>query len=209
MRDSEKILASEFDAVGPRNSARIWGFISKFVMLDRFMKTLDFAVEYPGSLVPRVVHSPEYFGTASKVISLFVSKTLTILNLIQILDEVNPPTKIIDKFLRTWGDRLKQRSIYAKTSSTPAVDQDKPLEITLILSRSLIAVVKVRNVLHIEAGLEMIALAMAISSKVCYDYILLVYEIISPIRITGSFQKCLAMSETFYGSEIFLGSFIR
>ena len=170
LRDSERILTSEFDTVGPRNAARIWGFISKFVMLDRFMKTLGLAVNYPGISVPRIVRSQDYFGTALKVI-IFLTKSPIFLNLFQILDEVNPPTKVIDRFLRTWGDRHKQRLTYAKTSTAvPTVAGKKPTEITLTLSKSLIAVVKVRNVLHIEAGLEMIALAMAISSNVCYNY---------------------------------------
>jgi hypothetical protein len=40
------------------------------------------------------------------------------------------------------------------------------MHIALKLSKRLIGVAKVKNVLHIEAGLEMIALAMAISSEV-------------------------------------------
>ena len=34
LRDSERILWSDLDAVGPKNAVQIWGFISKFVMLD-------------------------------------------------------------------------------------------------------------------------------------------------------------------------------
>ena len=36
----------------------------------------------------------------------------------------------------------------------------------MTLSRRLISVVKIKNIFNIEAGLEMIALAMAISSEV-------------------------------------------
>jgi hypothetical protein len=97
---------------------------------------------------------------------------LHFLILLQILDELNPPTKVVEKFLRTWGEREKRRSQYAKTAPTSStVDGKNPADVALTLSRRLIAVVKVRNILHIEAGLEMIALAMAISSEVSYVHI--------------------------------------
>jgi hypothetical protein len=46
------------------------------------------------------------------------------------------------------------------------VDEQNPMHIALKLSKRLMGVVKVKHVLHIEAGLEMIALAMAISLEV-------------------------------------------
>ena len=47
-------------------------------------------------------------------------------------------------------------------------DSKHPADVALpvTLSRRLISVVKIKNILNIEAGLEMIALAMAISSEV-------------------------------------------
>jgi hypothetical protein len=83
------------------------------------------------------------------------------------LDELHPPTKIIGKFLKTWVDRRKATHQCLKTGLIRTSDdvQDSA-GIALALSRRLIAVTKVRNILNIEAGLEMIALAMMISSEV-------------------------------------------
>ena len=115
----------------------------------------------------------------------------------KILNELNPPTKVIEKFLRTWGDREKHRSIYTTTLPTPSyVNGQNPADITLTLSRRLIAIVRVKNILHIEAGLEMIALAMAISSEVNLK-IMEVTDNHPRIRIMGFFQKWLVMSEMF------------
>ena len=84
------------------------------------------------------------------------------------LDELNPPTKIVGKFLRVWVDREKAADKCLKTSSIPTSnDVLDPAGIALALSRRLIAVTKYRNILNIEAGLDMIALAMTISSEVC------------------------------------------
>lgn len=84
----------------------------------------------------------------------------------------------MDKFLRTWGERDKQRTQYAITSSadyqpnpnqtSSSFDDQNKLDVALSLSKRLIGAVKVKNVLNIEAGLEMIALAMAISSEVSF-----------------------------------------
>jgi hypothetical protein len=89
------------------------------------------------------------------------------------LDEINPPTKLLSKFLRTWRDREKKLAQYSTTTPTPSsIDGKDPAEVALALSRRLIAVVKVKNILSIETGLEMIALAMAISSEVSIIVIL-------------------------------------
>jgi len=160
------MLSPELEAVGPKNASRIWGFLSKFVILDRFLKTLGLAKLYPGLAVPREKCSVEHLGTASKV-DIFFRKPILLLTGIQILDELNPPTKVVAKFLRTWRDREKHRAEYSKTTPNPlTADGQNPPDVALTLSRRLIAVVKVKNILHIEAGLEMIVLAMAISSEV-------------------------------------------
>jgi hypothetical protein len=75
LRDSEMILSSELEAVGPKNASRIWSFISKFVILDRFLKALGLAEIYPGPSSPRQICSPERLGTASKV-GIFRKKKL-------------------------------------------------------------------------------------------------------------------------------------
>jgi hypothetical protein len=189
LRDAENILSSDLEAVGSKNSARIWGFISKFVMLDRFLEPLGLAVVHPGTPFPRTIQSRKYLGTAVKVI-FFLPKSLTFLTWFKILEELTPPTKIIRKFMQTWVDRDKNRSVYEKMSSTtPTGEGDKPIEITLSLSRQLIAVVKVKKILHIEAGLEMIALAMAISSKVSYIYILDVSKFFLQLERWGISRK--------------------
>lgn len=64
---SPKLILSPKSLVGPKSAARIWGFISKFVMLDRFMKALGIAEDHPGILVPRIFCEDEYLGTGLKV----------------------------------------------------------------------------------------------------------------------------------------------
>ena len=81
------------------------------------------------------------------------------------LDLINPPTKLLEKFSKTWAEREKTRTQYFSFSPSLS-DRKDPAGIALSLSRRLISVVKAKNVLNIEAGLEMIALAMAISSEV-------------------------------------------
>lgn len=62
--------------------------------------------------------------------------------------------------------------------------------VALLLSRQLIAAVKLKNVLHIEAGLQMIALAMAFSSEVSnmdgFNGVLIYFIF---IRTVASFRK--------------------
>jgi len=72
LRESEYMLSLDMDAVGPKNASRIWGFMSKFVMLDRFSKTLGVANVYPGVRVPKRMCSLSYIGTASKVSIIFM-----------------------------------------------------------------------------------------------------------------------------------------
>jgi hypothetical protein len=67
LREADKVLCSNLDAVGPKNASRIWGFISKFVMLDRFSKALGVAIDYPGISVSKKLCSIDYIGRGSKV----------------------------------------------------------------------------------------------------------------------------------------------
>lgn len=67
LREAECILSSHLEAVGPKNAARIWGFMSKFVMLDRFSAVLGVAKVYPGVNVPRKICSNDYLGSGLKV----------------------------------------------------------------------------------------------------------------------------------------------
>ena len=67
LRDSERILWSDLDAVGPKNAVQIWGFISKFIMLDLFV-----AEAYPGIPMARKTRPLDYLGTAMKV-TVFLS----------------------------------------------------------------------------------------------------------------------------------------
>lgn len=167
LREAEDMLLPHSKAVGPQSASRIWALMSKFVMLDRFGKTLGVAECHPGHPVPWQMRSKEYFGTGSKV-SIFSQTDRPCISNFQILDELHPPMKVVGKFLRTCADREKTRATYSKTSSSPSsVDGQDPSDITLALSRRLIDVVKAKKVINIEAGLETVALAMAISSEVC------------------------------------------
>jgi hypothetical protein len=87
----------------------------------------------------------------------------------QLLDEMNPPTKIIQKFLKTWGDRDQTWSQYSLTAQLSAADngQEDAAGVALTLSRRLISIMKVKKILNIEAGLEIMALGLTISSEVC------------------------------------------
>lgn len=67
LREAEHILSDNVNAVTRNNASRIWGFMSKFAMLDRFSKSLDVAMEYPGIRIHRTVCSPDFIGTCSKV----------------------------------------------------------------------------------------------------------------------------------------------
>jgi hypothetical protein len=75
VKDAEKILSPNLDAVSVRHAGRIWGLLSKFVMLDRFSAALGSAKVNPGLPVPRKISTREYFGTASKV-SIFSTNSL-------------------------------------------------------------------------------------------------------------------------------------
>jgi hypothetical protein len=67
LREAANMLSANFEAVGPKNAARIWGFMSKFVMLDRFSTTLGAAKIYPGLPVLKQKRSNDYLGSATKV----------------------------------------------------------------------------------------------------------------------------------------------
>lgn len=76
---------------------------------------------------------------------------------------------MLRRFLKTWEDQGNTRAQYSQKSQS--FNGQDPAVVTLALSRRLIAVVKVKNIVNIEAGLEMIALAMAISAEVCnFDF---------------------------------------
>jgi hypothetical protein len=57
--------------IGAKNAMRVWGLISKFIMLDRFGKTLGAAEVYPGLLMPQTSCSVNYIGTGAKVSLLY------------------------------------------------------------------------------------------------------------------------------------------
>jgi hypothetical protein len=71
LRESEMVTSSKYEDKSSIITSRIWGFMSKFVMLDRFSKTLGYSENYPGSLVARSVCGSKYLGTAEKVRMLF------------------------------------------------------------------------------------------------------------------------------------------
>ena len=74
----------------------------------------------------------------------------------QLLDNLNPPMKVLEKFLRTWGDHERTKLQYFSNRPTKASDWKDLAAITLTLSRKLITVVRAKSVLYIEVGLEMI-----------------------------------------------------
>ena len=65
LRECERILLPDHE-MAPKTASRIWGFISKFVILDRFVKTLGLGHER-AMKVPRRMSSFANLGTALKV----------------------------------------------------------------------------------------------------------------------------------------------
>jgi hypothetical protein len=61
------MLSAHLEAVSARNAARIWGFMSKFVMLDRLSALFGAAEICPGLRVLKTMCSSEYLGTGAKV----------------------------------------------------------------------------------------------------------------------------------------------
>ena len=82
------------------------------------------------------------------------------------LDDLNPPTKVLENFLKTWEEHKRTELQYFSNGPTESSDWNDPAAMVLTLSRWLITVVKAKKVLNIKAGFEMIALRMAISSEV-------------------------------------------
>lgn len=67
LRVADHILSPRVESVGRRDASRIWGFMSKFAMLDRFSKSLGVLEGYQGISRPRQLCSSEYLGTGYKV----------------------------------------------------------------------------------------------------------------------------------------------
>ena len=65
-----------------------------------------------------------------------------------------------------WEEHERTKVQYFSNGPTESSDWNDPAAVVLTLSRWLIMVVKAKKVLNIEAGFEMIALGMAISSEV-------------------------------------------
>jgi hypothetical protein len=67
LREAKNMLSPYLNAVSPKNARRIWGFMSNFVMLDRFSSALGAKKIYPGRHVPKKMCSNGYLGSAAKV----------------------------------------------------------------------------------------------------------------------------------------------
>jgi hypothetical protein len=73
----------------------------------------------------------------------------------------------LKNFQRIWGERKKTRAIHADNFSTPSSSEcQDPGGVVLSLSRRLLAVGKLKKILNLETGLEMIACGIAICSEV-------------------------------------------
>lgn len=68
---TKKILTPEWETVGAKYGSRIWSFVSKFVMMDRFIKTLGVAEIHHGVIIPKRFCPDGYAGPGSKV-NLFI-----------------------------------------------------------------------------------------------------------------------------------------
>ena len=78
LRDTEILFSRNSDKVGPKNATQTWGFISKFVMVNRFIKALGVASIYPGLPMPRKLCTPNHLGNGLKA-GVFLQNYLTLL----------------------------------------------------------------------------------------------------------------------------------
>lgn len=81
----------------------------------------------------------------------------------------------MDKFLKTWGERTKTRAQYSVDATSSSRGKDRA-GVALAISRGLISADKGKNIINIESGLGMIALAVIISSEVGDGYLLFVVK---------------------------------
>jgi hypothetical protein len=78
-----------------------------------------------------------------------------------------PLSKLLGNFVKIWGDRRNSRALHSQSASSSSSDDGQdPVGVALSLLRRVTAVGKVKKILNIEAGLEMIALGMVICSEV-------------------------------------------
>ena len=84
------------------------------------------------------------------------------------LEDLSPLTKLLKKFLKTWAEVQTTQAQFLETvhAASSITTQDQA-NIALKISEQLINVMRFKNILHIEVGLEMIVLAMTISSQAC------------------------------------------
>jgi hypothetical protein len=111
-----------------------------------------------------------------------------------LLEELTPLSKLLGSFLKTWRDRKSARTLHTQFASTSvSVEQVKDrVGLALSLLRRVSTVGKMKKILNIEAGLEMIALGMVICSEVCFflpAFIEHILRCFSSIRIMGCFQN--------------------
>jgi hypothetical protein len=95
----------------------------------------------------------------------------------------------VQKFLKTWRDSKATKARYTETPPAPSSVEGRDLVgVALTVSKRLISVQRLKNILNIEAGLEMIALAMIICSEVCnFDIHLIHSDRFLFTRIKGFF----------------------
>jgi len=74
----------------------------------------------------------------------------------------------LKKFLNTWQDHQSTRAQSLERNPTvSSINTEDRADVMLQISRRLVDVSKLKNLLCIEAGLEMVALAMAILAQAC------------------------------------------
>lgn len=174
LRESKQMISAEMKIVGGKNASRIWGFLSKFIMVDRFGKTLGLADIQPNVVLERKVCGAKYLNTSAFRVSNSIKVSRLFSFHFQLIKELNPPTKLTRKFLKTWGGRQRNRTLYSEITDTPSsANQLDSVGVALHLSKRLVASAKLRSILNIETGLEMVALAVIICSEVGDIYILL------------------------------------
>ncbi len=70
LNDTEAIFREDTSTFGRNRASRVWGFISKFVMLDRFAQAFGAAEILPGSHRPRSGFPLQDIGGTANVSAL-------------------------------------------------------------------------------------------------------------------------------------------
>ena len=74
LRESKLMISAQMTVVGGKNASRIWGFLSKFIMVDRFGKTLGVADVHPCAVLERKICESNHLSSSAFRVSVSTQK---------------------------------------------------------------------------------------------------------------------------------------